>query len=229
MDGVRTGEGIWLRAGVLGGLIVAGGVAALVLDLPDAGQLRGWLDGGGPTAWLLLVGGLALVLLAPVPRSVLAVLAGVVLGFTAGLVVSIAGGLLAGVVAFGLARALGRPTVRRLAGPRLQRVDTLFTERAFSSVLAARMIPVMPHVVTSYGAGLSGVPLGPYVAATTVGLVPSTVVQVGAGASTGFVVEHLTTLTAVPVVLGLALLGVAVWWYRRRARRPAEESQPRRS
>ncbi|WP_158657676.1 TVP38/TMEM64 family protein [Blastococcus saxobsidens] len=222
---MRTGEGIWLRAGVLGALIAAGGIAALVLDLPDAGQLRGWLDGGGPTAWVLLVGGLALVLLAPVPRSVLAVLAGVVLGFTAGLVVSVAGGLLAGVVAFGLARALGRPTVERLAGPRLQRVDDLFTERAFASVLALRMLPVMPHVVVSYGAGLSGVRLGPYVAATTVGLVPSTVVQVGAGASTGFVVEHLTTLTVVPVVLGVVLLAAAFWWYRRRARPAAEEKR----
>ncbi|NEK84668.1 TVP38/TMEM64 family protein [Blastococcus saxobsidens] len=218
---MRTGQGIWLRTGVLGALIVAGGIAALVLDLPDPGQLRAWLDGGGPTAWVLLVGGLALVLLAPVPRSVLAVLSGLVLGFTAGLIVSVIGGLLAGLVAFGLSRALGRPTVERLAGPRLHRVDQLFTERGFISVLAVRMIPVMPHVVVSYGAGLSGIRLGPYFAATAVGLVPSTVVQVGVGASTGFVVEqHLTTLTVVPaLVIGLALLAAGVWWYRRRARR----------
>ena len=226
---MRTGEGIWLRAAVLGALMAAGVVAALVLDLPDATQLRAWLDGGGPAAWVLLVGGLALVLLAPVPRSVLAVLAGVVLGFTAGLIVSVAGGLLAGLVAFGLSRVLGRPTVERLAGPRLHRVDRLFTERAFTSVLVVRMIPVMPHVVASYGAGLSGVRLAPYFAATAVGLVPSTVVQVGAGASTGFVVEHLTTLTVVPAVaVGLALLGAGAWWYRRRNRRTAAEEQESR-
>ena len=215
-----TGRGVWLRAGLLGAILAAAVVAALVLDLPDAARLRAWLDGGGPTAWALLIGGLALVLLAPVPRSVLAVLAGVVLGFGAGLAVSIAGGLLAGVVAFGLSRALGRPTVERLAGPRLRRVDRAFTDRAFASVLAVRLIPVMPHVVASYGAGLSGVRLGPYLAATAVGLVPSTVVQVGIGASTGFVVAHGTTLTVVPLVLLAAgLLAGGGWWYRRRGRR----------
>jgi len=226
--GVRTGENIWLRAGVLGALIAAGVVAALVLDLPDAAQVRGWLEGGGSGAWALLVGGLALVLLAPVPRSVLSVLAGVVLGFGAGLAVAICGGMLAGLVAFGLSRALGRPAATRLAGPRLQRADQLFTDRAFASVLVGRLIPVMPFVVLSYGAGLSGVRLGPYLAATAVGLVPSTVVQVGIGASTGFVVAHLTTLTVVPVVVvAVLLVAGGVWWYRRRGRRTdTGERQP---
>lgn len=225
---MRTGEGIWLRAGVLGALIAVGVVAALVLDLPDAAQVRAWLDGGGPTAWALLVGGLALVLLAPVPRSVLSVLAGVVLGFGAGLAVAMTGGLLGGVLAFGLSRALGRPAAERLAGPRLQRADQLFTDRGFASVLVGRLIPVLPFVVISYGAGLSGIRFLSYLAATLVGLVPSTVVQVGIGASTGFVVAHLTTLTVVPVaVVAVLLLAGAAWWYRRRARRAeAGEREP---
>ncbi|WP_166509607.1 TVP38/TMEM64 family protein [Blastococcus sp. TF02-8] len=214
---MRRVGGMWLRAAVLGVLLLAGVVAALVLDLPDPDQLRAWVEGHGALGWVLLVLGLGLVLLAPVPRSVLAVLSGVVLGFTAGVVVSVLGGLLAGLVAFGLSRALGRSVVERLAGPRLHRVDQLFTERGFTSVLAVRMIPVMPHVVVSYGAGLSGVRLAPYAAATAVGLVPSTVVQVGVGASTGFVVEHLTTLTVVPaIVVGLVLVAGVIWWFRRR-------------
>jgi uncharacterized membrane protein YdjX (TVP38/TMEM64 family) len=222
---VRGGKGIGLRAGVLGALLVAGIIAALVLDLPDPDRLRSWLDDGGATAWALLIVGLALVLLAPVPRSVLSVLAGAVLGFGAGLAVSIAGGLVAGLVAFGLSRFLGRPTVERLAGPRLHRVDRAFTERAFTSVLLGRLVPVMPFVVVSYGAGLSGVRVGPYLAATAVGLVPSTLVQVGIGASTGFVVAHATALTVVPaVVIAVVLLGGGVWWYRRRA--GAEKRQP---
>ena len=68
---MRTGENIWLRAGVLGALIVTGVVAALVLDLPDAATVRGWLDGEGAGGWAMLVGGLAVVLLGRMPRWVL--------------------------------------------------------------------------------------------------------------------------------------------------------------
>ncbi|WP_158544483.1 TVP38/TMEM64 family protein [Blastococcus sp. TBT05-19] len=224
---MRDGGGIWLRAAVLGVLLAVGVVAALVLDLPDAGQVRTWLDDGGATAWVLLLGGLTVVLLAPVPRSVVSALVGAVLGFWTGLAVAFAGGLLSALAAFGLSRALGRPAAARLAGPRLHRVDDLFTERAFVSVLAGRLIPVMPFVVVNYGAGLSRVRLAPYLAGTAVGMVPSTVVQVGVGASTAFVVDHLTALAVVPaVVVTLVLLGAALWWAKRRSRRAGEQALP---
>ena len=225
-----TGRGVWLRAGLLGAILTAAVVAALVLDLPDAGQVRAWLSGGGAAAWILLVGGLALVLLAPVPRSALSALAGAVLGFSAGLAVSLAGGILGGLLAFGLSRSLGRPAAARLAGPRLQRADQLFSERAFASVLVGRLVPAMPYVVVSYGAGLSGARLGPYLAATSVGLVPSTVVQVAVGASAGYVLAHLGTLPVLPFAVGaVVLVAGGVWWYRRRARRADEgERQPLR-
>lgn len=223
---MRNGTGTWLRAGLFGALVLGAGVAALALDLPDAGQVRAWLAGGGATAWTLLIGGLALVLLAPVPRSALSVLAGAVLGFGPGLAVAVAGGMLAGLLAFGLSRALGRPAVARLAGPRLRRADQLFTDRAFTSVLVGRLVPLLPFVVLSYGAGLSGVRLGPYAAATAVGLVPSTVVQVAAGASTGFVLARSETApVAALAVLAIILLAGAGWWCRRRARRGGAGTQ----
>ncbi|MGY2065804.1 TVP38/TMEM64 family protein [Blastococcus sp. SYSU DS0619] len=215
-----AGEGTWLRAGLLVALLLAGVFGALAVDLPSVAQVREWVDGGGPATWGLLVAGLVVVLLAPVPRSVLSVIAGVVLGFGPGLAVALVGGLLSAMAAFGLSRALGRPAAERLAGPRLRRADRLVTERGFVSVLVGRLIPVMPFVVTSYGAGLSGVRFGSFLAATAVGIVPSTVVQVGIGASTGVAVARFGALAAVPlVVLGLVLLvaGTA-WWYRRRTR-----------
>ena len=64
-----------------------------------------------------MVLGLALVLLAPVPRSALSVLVGLVAGFGPGLAVALAGGLLAALAAFGLSRTLGRSAATRLAGP----------------------------------------------------------------------------------------------------------------
>ncbi|WP_236825725.1 MULTISPECIES: TVP38/TMEM64 family protein [unclassified Blastococcus] len=215
---MRTADRTGLRAAALGALLLGGGAAALTSDLPSAEQLRAVVAGAGAAAWPVLVVAVALVLLAPVPRSVVSALLGGVLGFTAGLAVSFAGGLLAALLAFGLARWLGRPAVARLAGPRL---DRLADGRTFVVVLGSRLVPVVPFVAVNYGAGLAGLRPAPFAAATAVGLVPSTVVQVGVGASAGALLAQLDTSVLVPL-LAVALLVVAAgaaWWCRGRAAR----------
>ncbi|MGY1724992.1 TVP38/TMEM64 family protein [Blastococcus sp. SYSU DS0533] len=218
---MRTTAGsTWLRAAGLGALLLGGGVAALTLDLPSADHLRAVVAGAGVVAWPALVGAVALVLLAPVPRSVVSALLGAVLGFAAGLAVSFTGGLLAAVLAFGLARTLGRPAVARLVGPRPAR---LAGGRTFVAVLVSRLVPVVPFVAVNYGAGLVGVRPAPFAAATAVGLVPSTVVQVGVGASAGVLIGHLGSWVVVAgLVVGLAALAVGTaWWCRGRGARLA--------
>jgi len=215
----------WVRAAVLG-LVVAGGVVlALTVDLPGVTAARAWVDGAGGAAWTAMVLGLAVVLLAPVPRSALSVLLGMVAGFGPGLAVALAGGLLGGLAAFGLGRALGRPAVIRLAGRRMGQVDRLMVDRGFWPLLVGRVLPVVPFVVLSYGAGLTAVRLSPYAFSTAVGLVPSTVVQVGIGASAGTLAAWATTFTVVPVVatvLVVAGLGTLAW----RRRRAAADADP---
>ncbi|WP_236831067.1 TVP38/TMEM64 family protein [Blastococcus sp. KM273128] len=220
---MRTADRTWLRAAALGALLLGGGVAALTLDLPSAEHLRAVVAGAGAAAWPVLVGAVALVLLAPVPRSVVSALLGAVLGFAAGLAVSFAGGVLAAVLAFGLARWLGRPAVGRLVGPRL---DRLAGGRTFVAVLVSRLVPVVPFVAVNYGAGAAGVRPGPFAAATAVGLLPSTVLQVGVGASAGVLVAHLSTSLVVPVVVvGLLVVAAgAAWWSRGRGARLARGS-----
>jgi MYXO-CTERM domain-containing protein len=224
---VRTAvDGTWLRAAVLGLLVAAGVVLALTVDLPTVGAVRAWVDAAGAPAWAAMVLGLALALLAPVPRSALSVLLGVVAGFGPGVAVALAGGLLGGLAAFGLGRALGRPAVTRLAGRRLDRVDRLMTDRGFWALLVGRLTPVVPFVVLSYGAGLTAVRLTPYALATAIGLVPSTVLQVGVGASAGALATWATTFTVVPVVAAaLVLAGLAALAWRRR-RPPAGDPVP---
>ncbi len=166
---------------------------------------------------------MALVLLAPVPRSAVSVLVGVVAGFWTGVAVAFAGGLLAAVAAFGLSRGLGRSAVLRLAGRRLARADGLVSDRSFLAVLTGRLLPVMPFVAVSYGAGLTGVRFAPYLLATALGLVPSTVVQVGVGASAGFLVERVpvAVVVATLAVVLVAAVVATVLWRRRRAAVPA--------
>ncbi|GAA3184453.1 hypothetical protein GCM10010531_43320 [Blastococcus jejuensis] len=216
-------RGTWLRAAVLVLLLAAGVGAALVLDLPSVATVRSQVAGAGAPGVAVMVLAVALVLLAPVPRSAVSVLVGLVAGFATGVGVAFAGGLLAALAAFGFSRWLGRSAALRLAGPRLSRVDGLVADRGFVAVLAGRLLPVVPFVALSYGAGLTGVRLAPYGVATALGLVPSTVLQVGVGASVGFAVDPATT----SLVLSLAALVVVavgvgtLLWRRRRAAVPA--------
>jgi uncharacterized membrane protein YdjX (TVP38/TMEM64 family) len=170
-----------------------------------------------------MVLGVAVALLTPVSRTALSVLVGAVAGFPAGLAVALSGGLLGGLAGFALSRWLGREAVTRLAGARLTRVDRVVSERAFVSVLSARIMPVAPFGLVSYAAGLSGVRLGPYLLGTAIGLVPWSVLYVGIGASVTSINSVTSLVDVVPalaVVVLLALLAGYFWWRRRQATRP---------
>ncbi len=218
-------DSTWLRAAVLGVLLVVGAVLAAILDLPDVEEVRAWVDGAGRARWAAMVVALALVLLAPVPRTALSILVGLVAGFGPGLAVALAGALLAALAAFGLSRTLGRSAATRLAGARLGRIDELLARRGFATVLTGRLLPVVPFVVLSYAAGLTATRWGPYVAATALGLVPSTVVQVGIGASVGAVASNATPLSLLPLsVAAVVVVVVAGGAWRRRQRAVARRT-----
>jgi uncharacterized membrane protein YdjX (TVP38/TMEM64 family) len=217
---VRTAtDSTVVRGAVLGILLAAATVAALTVDLPDVAAVRSWVDGAGGAAWAAMLLCLTVVLMAPVPRSAVSVLVGMVLGFGPGLALCLGGGLLAGLAAFGLSRSLGRGATVSLAGRRLDRMDRLMADRGFVAVLAGRLLPVMPFVVLSYGSGLTGIRWAPYALATALGLVPSTIVQVGVGASAGFLAERTSVVTVVGVLAAVLALGgwALIVWRRRRA------------
>ncbi|MCW2683032.1 MAG: Conserved rane protein of unknown function [Blastococcus sp.] len=220
-------RGAWLRAAILVLLVVVGAVLALTTDLPSVATVRAWLDGAGAVGWAALVLGVAVVLLAPVPRSVVSVLVGVVVGFGPGFAVALTGGVLGGIGAFALSRVLGRPAAAWVGGQRLAAVDRLVTDRGFAAVLAGRLMPILPNVVLSYGAGLTAIRLGPYALATAIGLVPSTVVQVGAGASAETIISWSSPVVVLLSAAALALVGLGVLLRRRRARAlAADEPAP---
>ncbi|MGY1670984.1 TVP38/TMEM64 family protein [Geodermatophilus sp. SYSU D00710] len=212
-------RGTWVRAGALILVLAVATLAALTLDLPDVAAVRGWVERAGTPGLVLLTLAKGLVVVGPVPRSALCFLLGVVLGFPAGLAVCLAGGVLGALLAFGLSRTLGRNAVVRLAGPRLTAVDRALSSRAFAAVFIARVLPFAPFSAVNHAAGLSAVPFRPFLAATVLGLVPGTVLQVGAGASVPQLREWAARAgsPAVVAVVSAVVVGAAVVlvWRRR--------------
>ena len=219
----RVTAGQVARAGLLVAILVAGAVVALTTDLPTVDELRDRVAGAGLLGWAAIAAGTAVAVLAPVPRTALALLTGILLGFWPGLLVTVVGALLGALLGFGRGRALGRDTMLQLAGPRLRRADQLAMDRGFTAVLLARLTPVLPFFLVNYAGGLSGVALSTYLAATLVGLLPGAVFNVAVGSVAGSLGEWGLAITVGPVVVVGAVL--AVRWWRRRGRSAAVSAE----
>ena len=76
--------------------------------------------------------------------------------------------------------ALGDPLLRR-AGPRANQLARGFREDAFSYLLFLRLVPAFPFFLVNLVPAFAGVRLGPFIAATAIGIIPGAIVFALAG------------------------------------------------
>ncbi|MFI9585957.1 TVP38/TMEM64 family protein [Streptomyces sp. NPDC052236] len=117
------------------------------------------------------------------PKPVLNAAAGALFGIIQGLSLAVAGTTLGAVLAFSLGRGLGRDALQPLLKKILAALDRRLTDQGFRSVLLLRLVPGIPFQAVNFAAAFSGVRLGPFTAATTLGVLPGTAAYVIAGAS----------------------------------------------
>ncbi|MDN5750672.1 MAG: TVP38/TMEM64 family protein [Pseudonocardia sp.] len=196
---------------VLIGLAAVVAAVAVVLLVRAVGvpDVRGAVAASGiwaPVLFVLLTGA---VTVAPVPRTVFTVAAGVLFGSAAGVLLAVAGTVLAAAVSFWLVRLVGARFVARHAHRRgVAWLRARLDRRGLLAVLSLRLVPMVPFFALNYAAGLSGVRFGPYVLGTLIGILPGTVAVVVLGdAATGG--SPHPALLAVSVVCGLLGLGGA--------------------
>jgi len=108
------------------------------------------------------------------PALPLTLAGGAIFGVAAGIALTWLGATLGATGAFLLARALGGDALRRLLGARAGTLDRMLGDGAFLTILRLRLIPVVPFNALNFGAGLAGVRLAHYVAATAIGILPGT-------------------------------------------------------
>lgn len=172
-----------LRLAILLALVAASAVALLVYPLPPLDDIRGFFSDSGWWGPAVFIVGYATLTLAPVPKSVLSVAAGLVYGLAAGIAVVFAAAILGAVAAFWLGRLLGRDAVEKFTGARVEKIDDLLQRRGLAAMIGVRLIPVLPFTVINYAAGLTSLRWRPYFLGTAIGILPGTVSYVTLGAS----------------------------------------------
>jgi len=110
-------------------------------------------------------------------------------------------------LAFLAARYLLRDWVERKLGDRLAAIQEGFARNAFSYLLTLRLIPLFPFFLVNLVSGLTRIPVGTYVIATAVGIIPGSFVFAYAGRQLG-TINSLREIVSPRVLLAFTLLGL---------------------
>jgi len=141
-----------------------------------------------------------------IPRTLLAIVAGLLFGMGWGIVWAASGSVAGAMAGFLMARYInsGLIDLRRL-GPVVGQVE----RGGWRAVAVLRLIPVMPHSVANYALGLTRLSLGAYTVGSLLGQLPMTIAFVDLGAAG----ERLMLGGASwvePTLIGLAALALSL-------------------
>ena len=125
--------------------------------------------------------------------AILSTTGGVLFGGLIGGVAAILGATIGATCLFLIARSAFGEFLMRRAGPRLTSLAAGFREDAFSYLLFLRLVPVFPFFLVNLAPAFVGVKLGPFFAATLLGIIPATFAFAFVGA--GF--DDLVALTQI--------------------------------
>ena len=197
----------------LKGLLMLAILAGLGLGLRAAGLDQSlnenWIDAHirsqGMYGWGLFLLAAGLFTAVGLPRQIISFLAGYAYGFMGG---TLAGTLATGLgcaLAFFFSRFMGRRYVTRRFAGKIGRVDAFLRDNPFSMTLIIRFMPVGSNVLTNLLAGVSSVGALPFLAGSTLGFIPQTLIFALLGS--GFKVDFAWRVT-----LAVVLFVLSTWW-----------------
>ncbi len=130
------------------------------------------LDGMGALGWLVFTVAAGLLTAAGLPRQIPAFIGGYVYGVAGGTLLATLGAALGCGLDFAYARFLGRDLVRRRFARRIARFDCFLAQSPLAMSLIIRLMPVGNNLITNLAAGLTSIPLWPFLAGSFLGYVP---------------------------------------------------------
>jgi uncharacterized membrane protein YdjX (TVP38/TMEM64 family) len=140
-----------------------------------------------PLAFMLLYA--AVIALSIPGGAILTMAGGFLFGVVAGTCYVVVAATLGATVVFLVAKTALGDSLRQKAGPAMRRMEAGFRDNALSYLLFLRLIPVFPFWLVNLVPAFLGVPLGTYVAATLIGIIPGSLVYASVGNGLGAVFE----------------------------------------
>lgn len=175
-----------LPAAALLGVLAVIALYGLIFSRVSAQDIRDSLAGLGSWAPAAYVGLFVLLPAMFFPVAVLALAGGLLFGLCAGSAYTFLGAMLNCALMFLLSRYVGRETVRRYVERKLSprwraRLERAGGREGFVLLVILRLIPAVPYNLINYTFGLTSMSLGTYLAASSIGIIPGTVVFINIG------------------------------------------------
>ena len=193
---------------VLGGAVYLSRAVGLGDMLSDTQWFNDHVLGRGPLSVVIFLAVGAAFTGVGLPRQLIGFLGGFAFGVVSGTVLStVASGLGCALAAL-YARMGGRDLVERKLGPRVHRINHFLQHEPFNTALAIRLFPLGSNLITNLAAGVSSIPLVPFVLGSTLGYLPQNFIFALFGAGMN---KESTTGMVLSVGMSIALFVISGW------------------
>jgi uncharacterized membrane protein YdjX (TVP38/TMEM64 family) len=212
----KSGRSGGVKAAIKGLVMLAGLGLAVYLarstGVDDMLRNTQWFNdhvlGSGPKSVLIFLAVGALFTGAGLPRQVIAFLGGFAFGTMGGTVLSTLASGLGCALASGYTRWGGRDFVVRKLGGRIARLEGFLQHKPFRTSLAIRLFPLGSNGLTNVAAGVSAIPLMPFILGSTIGYLPQNFIFALFGAGMN---RESTMGVTLSITMGVVLFAVSIW------------------
>ncbi len=164
--------------------------------------------GSGPLSILIfLVVGMVFTAVG-LPRQLVGFLGGFAFGAISGTLLATLGSGLGCALASVYSRWGGRELVERKLGHRVEKMDSFLRHEPFNTALAIRLFPLGSNLITNLAAGVSSIPLMPFILGSTIGYIPQNFIFALFGAGMN---KESTLGVVLSVGMSLVLFAVSGW------------------
>ncbi|QSB05595.1 TVP38/TMEM64 family protein [Natronoglycomyces albus] len=225
------------RAGLrLVALITMVGIAAVVISnvLPERSEITEIVEAAGVWGPIIAIVGVAVLLMALVPRTPLCWVAGALFGWVPAMIYILIGTMMAALLGFIAGRAFGREWVasmlnrphpgriRRRVTTIMAGADSWLGKHGILGVGIIRLVPAAPYGVVSYLFGTTATKFRYYAVGCLLGSLPGTVGNTAIGAA---IWGPAAVPVAVGVLVGLATLTLTLrYWLLRSSASPIKQA-----
>ena len=146
-------------------------------------NFNNWVGQMGTAGILIFIAVYAVATVLLAPGAILTIGAGFAFGLWKGFLAVSAGSTLGAALAFLVARFIARDRVEAIAkgNEKFRNIDNAIGQQGAKLVFLLRLSPIIPFNLSNYLYGLTGVKFWPYVLASSIGMMPGTLLYVYIG------------------------------------------------